>query len=145
MHRISFMAASPSVYFPFSKVDSTFGCRGKARVFLSEVAVWLVEAALGRVAACSELKANSRAKSGKMDVSMDDPNYGQRIYDGKRGRKAPKRKCVDFNSPIMHHLHQVSAPACMTTVRFRISIVNCMIFVFALRCGNSQLISVKGL
>ncbi|EKX41350.1 hypothetical protein GUITHDRAFT_158223 [Guillardia theta CCMP2712] len=28
-----------------------------------------------------------------------------RVFDGKRGRKQPKRKCVDFNSSSLAHLH----------------------------------------
>lgn len=32
--------------------------------------------------------------------------FGQRVLDGRRGRKQPKRKCVDFNTPLLRHLHQ---------------------------------------
>ena len=32
--------------------------------------------------------------------------YGQRVLDGRRGRKQPKRKCVDFNTTFLRHLHQ---------------------------------------
>ena len=54
-----------------------------------------------------------------MDLGIDDPGYGNRLFDARRGRKQPKRKCVDFNSPLMHHLHQVPwgispwLPACV--------------------------------
>jgi hypothetical protein len=40
------------------------------------------------------------------DVAADLAMYGQRVLDGKRGRKQPKRKCVDFNSTFLRHLHQ---------------------------------------
>ena len=37
---------------------------------------------------------------------MDMAMYEQRVLDGRRGRKQPKRKCVDFNSTYLRHLHQ---------------------------------------
>ena len=39
------------------------------------------------------------------DVAADVAMYGQRVLDGRRGRKQPKRKCVDFNSTFLRHLH----------------------------------------
>ena len=39
-------------------------------------------------------------------MAADLAMYGQRVLDGRRGRKQPKRKCVDFNSTFLRHLHQ---------------------------------------
>lgn len=36
----------------------------------------------------------------------DVGTYGQRVFDGRRGRKQPKRKCVDFNSTLIRHVHR---------------------------------------
>ena len=41
------------------------------------------------------------------DVAM----FGQRVLDGRRGRKQPKRKCVDFNTPLLRHLISSEVPA----------------------------------
>jgi hypothetical protein len=59
------------------------------------------------VCVCVCVRAHSPACSPATgDDAADVAMYGQRVLDGRRGNKQPKRKCVDFNTTFLRHLHQ---------------------------------------